>query len=256
MSTFVQTSFKNMNLAIDIGNTRTKVAVYENNIISDIEIFEQINFRKKIQNLISNCVQKPNIILTSVKNFNQEDEKWLTENSNLTIINSKTPLPFINKYGTPETLGIDRRVLATGATLKFPKQNRLIIDAGTCITYDFVNATDEYLGGAISPGINLKYKSLNDYTDKLPLLSLNENHPIIGNSTNDSIHSGVINATLLEIDGFINSYTNDFQNLTIILTGGDAEFLAKRLKNTIFANPNFLLESLIMLYQYKIDHDK
>ena len=96
---------------------------------------------------------------------------------------------------------------------------------------------------------------MNDYTDKLPLLSLNENHPIIGNSTNDSIHSGVINATLLEIDGFINSYINDFQNLTIILTGGDAEFLAKRLKNPIFANPNFLLESLYLLHQYIITND-
>lgn len=245
-----------MNLAIDIGNTRTKVAVYENDIILNIEIFEQINFRKKIQNLISDSVQKPNIILTSVKFFSKDDEKWLSEISNLTIIDSKTPLPFINKYSTPETLGIDRRVLASGGVLKFPIQNRLIIDAGTCITYDFVNSDNEYLGGAISPGINLKYKSLNDYTDKLPLLSLNEEHTIIGNSTNNAIHSGVINATLLEIDGFINSYINEFQNLTIILTGGDADFLAKRLKNTIFANPNFLLESLIMLYRYIIDHDK
>ncbi|WP_177763521.1 type III pantothenate kinase [Flavobacterium sp. I3-2] len=245
-----------MNLAIDIGNTRTKVAVYENNIILNIEIFEQIYFRKKIQNLISNCSEKPNIILTTVKNFSQDDEKWLSEISALTIINSKTPLPFVNKYSTPETLGIDRRVLASGAVLKFPNQNRLIIDAGTCITYDFITAKNEYLGGAISPGINLKYKSLNDYTDKLPLLSLNETHDVIGNSTNNSIHSGIINATLLEVDGFINSYINDFQNLTVILTGGDADFLAKRLKNTIFANPNFLLESLIMLYQYTIDHDK
>lgn len=245
-----------MNLAIDIGNTRTKVAVYENNIILNIEIFEQIYFRKKIQNLISNCNEKPNIILTTVKNFSQDDEKWLSEISALTIINSKTPLPFVNKYSTPETLGIDRRVLASGAVLKFPNQNRLIIDAGTCITYDFITAKNEYLGGAISPGINLKYKSLNDYTDKLPLLSLNETHDVIGNSTNNSIHSGIINATLLEVDGFINSYINDFQNLTVILTGGDADFLAKRLKNTIFANPNFLLESLIMLYQYTIDHDK
>lgn len=245
-----------MNLAIDIGNTRTKVAVYENNIILNIEIFEQIYFRKKIQNLISNSNKKPNIILTTVKNFSNDDEKWLSEISTLTIINSKTPLPFVNKYSTPETLGIDRRVLASGAVLKFPNQNRLIIDAGTCITYDFVTANDEYLGGAISPGINLKYKSLNDYTDKLPLLSLIETHDVIGNSTNNSIHSGIINATLLEVDGFINSYINDFQNLTVILTGGDADFLAKRLKNTIFANPNFLLESLIMLYQHIIDHDK
>ena len=245
-----------MNLAIDIGNTRTKVAVYENNIILNIEIFEQINFRKKIQNLISESPQKTNIILTSVKNFSQDDEKWLSEISNLTVITSKTPLPFINKYATPETLGIDRRVLASGAVLKFPKENRLVIDAGTCITYDFITANDEYLGGAISPGINLKYKSLNDYTDKLPLLAINDKHNLIGDTTSTSIHSGIINSTIFEIEGFIERYTNEYQNLTIILTGGDADFLAKRLKNTIFAYPNFLLESLITLHQYIIDYDK
>lgn len=245
-----------MNLAIDIGNTRTKVAVYENDIILDIKIFEQKNFRKKIENLTSKCSNKPNIVLTSVKNFSTDDQEWLSERSNLTIINAQTPLPFQNKYSTPQTLGIDRRVLASGAVIQFPKQNRLVIDAGTCITYDFITAKDEYLGGAISPGINLKYKSLNDYTDKLPLLSINEKHDIIGNSTNNSIHSGILNATVLEIDGFINSYLSDYQNLTVILTGGDADFLAKRLKNTIFANQNFLLESLIKLYQHIIENDK
>ena len=102
----------------------------------------------------------------------------------------------------------------------------------------------------------MKYKSLNDYTDKLPLLTINEENNLIGDSTNSSIHSGVINATLFEIQGFIESYINEYQNLTIILTGGDADFLAKRLKNTIFANQNFLLESLILLHQYIIDYDK
>nr|WP_297309889.1 type III pantothenate kinase [uncultured Flavobacterium sp.] len=245
-----------MNLAIDIGNTRTKVAVYENDIILDIEIFEQKKIVEKLEKIISKSEKKPNIILTSVKNFDKETEDWLLKRSNLTIINANTPLPFLNKYSTPHTLGIDRRVLASGAVLKFPKENRLVIDAGTCITYDFITENNEYLGGAISPGINLKYKSLNDYTDKLPLLTINEENNLIGDSTNSSIHSGVINATLFEIQGFIESYINEYQNLTIILTGGDADFLAKRLKNTIFANQNFLLESLILLHQYIIDYDK
>jgi len=245
-----------MNLAIDIGNTRTKVAVYENDIILKTETFEQSEFRKKISNFISNSTIQTNIILSSVKNIIQEDIEWLSNISNLIVIDAETKLPFINKYSTPKTLGIDRRVLASGAVLKYPNQNRLVIDAGTCITYDFITENDMYLGGAISPGINLKYKSLNDYTDKLPLLSLNEIHELIGDTTNTSIHSGIINATLYEIEGFINSYNNEFDNLTIILTGGDAVFLAKRLKNTIFANPNFLLESLILLHQYTIDYDK
>jgi len=245
-----------MNLAIDIGNTRTKVAVYENDIIIKIETFEHSEFKKKLLNFISNTSNQVNIILSSVKNITKEDLEWLSKNSNLIVIDAETPLPFINKYSTPKTLGIDRRVLASGAVLKFPKQNRLVIDAGTCITYDFITEENEYLGGAISPGLKLKYKSLNDYTDKLPLLSLNEIHETIGDSTNSSIHSGIINATLYEIQGFIETYNNDYQNLTIILTGGDADFLAKRLKNTIFANSNFLIESLIMLHQYIIDYDK
>lgn len=245
-----------MNLAIDIGNTRTKVAVYENDIILNIEIFEQKKFKENIEKIISKSNKKPNIILASVKNFDKELEEWLQKKSNLTVINENTSLPFQNKYSTPHTLGIDRRVLASGAVLKFPKTNRLVIDAGTCITYDFITASDDYLGGAISPGVNLKYKSLNDYTDKLPLLTINEENKLIGDSTNASIHSGVINATLFEIQGFIESYKNNYQFLTIILTGGDADFLAKRLKNTIFANPNFLLESLILLHQYIIDYDK
>lgn len=245
-----------MNLAIDIGNTRTKVAVYENNIILKLVVFEQTDFRKNILFLISKASKKPNIILSSVKNFSEDDSLWLTELSNFIQITADTILPFNNKYSTPKTLGIDRRVLASGSVLKFKNTNRLVIDAGTCITYDFITTENEYLGGAISPGLKLKYKSLNDYTDKLPLLSLNNEHPIIGNSTNNSIHSGIINATVFEIEGFINSYKIDNQNLTIILTGGDADFLAKRLKNTIFANSNFLIESLILLHQYIIENDK
>jgi len=245
-----------MNLAIDIGNTRTKVAVYENDIIIKIDSFNHTEFKENFLKIISKASKKPTIILTSVKKIEKEDLKWIEKNADLVVITSNTKFPFINKYSTPETLGIDRCVLASGAIFKFPNTNRLVIDAGTCITYDFITEKNEYLGGAISPGINLKYKSLNAYTDKLPLLSISENINLIGNSTNNSIHSGIINGIIFEIEGFINSYKDKHQNLTIILTGGDADFLAKRLKNTIFANSNFLIESLILLHQYIIDYDK
>ncbi|WP_308131522.1 type III pantothenate kinase, partial [uncultured Flavobacterium sp.] len=149
----------------------------------------------------------------------------------------------------------DRMVLAAGAVLQFPKQNRLVIDAGTCITYDFVDENDNYLGGAISPGLRLRYEALHNFTARLPLLELDSPKSIIGNSTSQSIHSGVVNGAVNEIDGFINDYKQHYSKFTIILTGGDAEFLAKRLKNTIFANSNFLLESLSHLFQYKIKND-
>jgi type III pantothenate kinase len=141
-------------------------------------------------------------------------------------------------------------VLATGAVLMFPNKNRLVIDAGTCITYDFIDANDVYHGGAISPGIKLRYESLHNYTSNLPLLTSEDPEAIIGNSTLQSIHSGVINGITFEIDSFISSILDKNDNFIIILTGGDAEFLAKRLKNTIFANPNFLLESLNQTFQF------
>jgi type III pantothenate kinase len=140
----------------------------------------------------------------------------------------------------------------------------LVIDAGTCITYDFVDANDVYHGGAIAPGIRLRYESLHRYTANLPLLSVEslpfDEHKqaqvnLIGSSTQESIHSGVVNGIVHEIDGFIDAYRAKFSNFIIILTGGDTDFLAKRLKNTIFANSNFLLESLNQTYQYKIKND-
>ena len=141
-------------------------------------------------------------------------------------------------------------VLASGASLSFPKSNCLIIDAGTCITYDFIDSENNYRGGAISPGIKLRYQALHNYTAKLPLLEKKEVDFFVGDTTENSIHSGIINGVTHEIEGFISQYFHKYEHLTIILTGGDADFLAKRLKSTIFANSNFLLESLNLLFTY------
>ena len=147
-------------------------------------------------------------------------------------------------------------VLAAGATYLFPKTNRLIIDAGTCITYDFVNAKNEYLGGAISSGLGLRYKSVYEHTDKLPLLLPSYPDSYLGTTTKECLHAGISLGTTLEIDGFINLYKEKYTDLTIILTGGDADFLAKQLKNIIFANQNFLAESLCAIFYNNISHDK
>jgi type III pantothenate kinase len=147
-------------------------------------------------------------------------------------------------------LGIDRIALASAAVHLYINKNVLVIDAGTCITYDFINSENEYLGGAISPGISLRYKSLHTFTDKLPLLEANNSKLLIGNSTATSIHAGVVNGVLYEIDGFIEAYKNNYENLTVILTGGDAHFLRDTIKNDIFANSNFLLEGLNHILEY------
>lgn len=246
----MQTQSKVMLLAIDAGNTRVKVAVFENDAVLETDFFANEFFLEKIENILHRHHQISNLVLSSVGKLDLDDISQISNQIKITVISREENFPFVNQYGTPQTLGLDRMVLAAGATLKFPAQNRLVIDAGTCITYDFVDADDNYLGGAISPGIYLRYKSMNDYTANLPLLTRENPERFIGKTTAESMHSGVINGVVGEIEGFINRYASDFSNFTIILTGGDAEFLAKRLKNTIFANSNFLLESLNHLFQF------
>lgn len=245
-----------MILAIDIGNTRTKIAMFEKDTVLETQIFEQALFEKKIKNILQKSISKPIIILSSVGKLTEETLAWLQSQAEIITISHKTTFPFKNLYATPSTLGIDRMVLAAGAVLQHPNCNRLVIDAGTCITYEFINDNNEYLGGAISPGLLLRYKALNHYTAKLPLLEPTEIDYLIGKQTDQSIHSGVINGITQEIDGIINQYKSLYPDLKIILTGGDTLFLVKRLKNVIFANSNFLLESLNNLYQYTIENDK
>ena len=244
-----------MLLTIDVGNSRIKVAVFEHNKQLDFFIFEANEALKNFENIFEKYPNLQKIILSSVGKLDEEVVNFIKSQFQTEIIDHKSKFPFTNLYATPETLGIDRMVLAAGATLMYPNQNKLIIDAGTCITYDFVNAENQYLGGAISPGIKIRYKSLNNYTSKLPLLTLSEDFEIIGNSTKSAIHSGVINGVIFEIEGFISQYSLKNQDLTIILTGGDTDFLAKRLKSTIFANSNFLLESLNTLSIYLNEND-
>jgi type III pantothenate kinase len=244
-----------MILAIDIGNSRTKAAVFENDTIFESFVFETISFEKKILKILENNHFISHLVVASVGLIDKTAFETFKKRVEIHFVSHQDPFPFKNNYQTPQTLGIDRMVLAAGAVLKHPNQNRLVIDAGTCITYDFVNQNNEYLGGAIAPGLGMRYKALNHYTAKLPLLENEVPTFFIGNSTAQSIHSGVVNGLIFEIDGFIDQYKVLYSNFIIILTGGDAVFLAKRLKNTIFANSNFLLESLNQTFQYKIKND-
>ncbi|WP_353083697.1 type III pantothenate kinase [Flavobacterium sp.] len=239
-----------MLLAIDVGNTQIKLAVFEQNNIKIKKIVSLSSWKIEVQNILDFNDLIDNIVVSSVGHLDENEFNNITSKAKLNFITANSKFPFINSYTTPSTLGADRMVLAAGATLLFPNKNRLVIDAGTCVTYDFVDSDNVYHGGAISPGIKLRYESLHNYTAKLPLLSPEYPDEIIGISTLQSIHSGIINGIIFEIDGFISSIMNNNDNFIIILTGGDAEFLAKRLKNTIFANPNFLLESLNQTFQY------
>ena len=244
-----------MILAVDIGNTRIKCAVFENNNIIELFTFDANELQKIFLFILEKYTKIQVLVVASVGKVDVDAFSFLENRIKIEWITHQNLFPFENKYATPATLGIDRMVLVAGAVLQFPNQNCLIIDAGTCITYDIVNSQHHYLGGAISLGIRLRYKALHNYTAKLPLLETKYPEHYIGNSTFESLHSGVVNGLLFEIQGYIDRFELDYSNFTIILTGGDALFLAKRLKNTIFANSNFLLESLNYTYHYKIKND-
>jgi len=233
-----------MNLIIDVGNTFVKLAVFDNDILQhkkSCSIKEFLFYFEKIS------IKFPKInkaIVSSVGNFSEDELSVIKSRYKVFTLSQKDKVPYVNKYATPETLGVDRMALVSAAAIQFPDKNVLIIDAGSCITYDFLNSENEYLGGAISPGIQMRYKSIHSFTENLPLLEPNFPLNYVGDSTENSIHSGVIHGILNEIDGFIDLYKEKNKELTIILTGGDAHFLLDNLKNDIFANSNFLLEGL------------
>ena len=233
-----------MNLVVDVGNTFVKLAVFEETKLIYKKSSEPNFIQKEIFIIKEKFKTIDKAILSTVGKLKKEDVICLKNNFDLLELDKITKLPFENLYKTPNTLGLDRIGLVCASVQNYPNKNVLIIDAGTCITYDLITAENEYLGGAISPGIGMRYKALNNFTAKLPLLEPELPDNMIGNSTNDSIHSGVIFGVLNEIDGVIESYKLIYKDLTVILTGGDTNFLSKQLKSSIFANSNFLLEGL------------
>ncbi len=242
-----------MNLIIDAGNSAVKLAVYDRNKL----IFHQkAEFEHVARQVKEICDHYPKISHSIVSSFGNIDHKVLAVLAVFCEVHELGPsskLPFKNSYATPQTLGVDRMALAASAFYYNPKGNTLVIDAGTCVTYDIVNDYGEYLGGAISPGLTMRYRALQEQTLKLPLLRPGDFSDFIGNSTEAGIHSGVINGMCREIDGVIDQYRFRFADLTVILTGGDGQFLSKRLKNTIFAHSEFLLEGLNYLLEYNKD---
>jgi type III pantothenate kinase len=233
-----------MNLIIDVGNTYTKIGVFEASKIIYKNTIKQHDFSQIIQKIKEKYPLITDTIVSSVSCIAEEDMTFVKKISNTIVLDHLVEMPFKNLYKTPTTLGIDRLALVAAAVDQFPNKDTLIIDAGTCITYDFKNKKEEYLGGAIGPGMRLRYESLHNFTAKLPLLEIAAPKNHIGTSTKEAIHSGVVFGIIHEINSIIEEYCNIYPDLTVILTGGDAHFLSKRLKNGIFATSNFLLEGL------------
>lgn len=252
MLSYLRENFdRTMVLVLDIGNTRIKAAVYEQDVCIAYRLFD----RAQIVTEIAKCCEEfPAIAYVVVSNVG--DEQLLTQlkavnGVTLHVVSREMAFPFTNAYRSPETLGIDRMVLAAGAVLQFPGQARLVIDAGTCITYDWIDGEDVYRGGAISPGVRMRYRAMHEFTARLPLLEPAFTESVIGQSTAESMHIGGSWSAVFEIQQLIALYEEQYGNFIIILTGGDSDFLSKRLKNTIFANANFLTESLYRTFQFQ-----
>ena len=239
-----------MNLIVDVGNTLVKMAVFQEDKLLEKMVVEVSEFENTHKKIFTNYPKIDKCILASVGRLPKEVVIDLEKKYKVLILDSNLKFPFQNKYATPNTLGVDRMALVTASVKSHPNRNVLIIDAGSCITYDFITDQNDYLGGAISPGIRLRYKSLHNFTANLPLLDTHMPINIIGDSTSGAIHSGVVHGVIKEIDGVIAEYQQEYPYLTVILTGGDAIFLSKQLKNSIFANSNFLLEGLNFILEY------
>ena len=236
-----------MNLVIDIGNTKVKLALFNNNSIEyqttlglqDLENeIDKIEFRKGIL-----CSVLDNIII----------DKILEKNSEILKLSEKTSIPIKNNYKTKKTLGLDRLANVIGANSISKNINCLVIDIGTCLKFDFKNKNNEYLGGSISPGLEMRFKALNAFTNKLPLIENIENPELIGVNTNNSIMSGVINGMKSEIIQMINEYRDKYDKISIYLTGGDLEVfksIAKQQKNSIFALNYLTLQGLNTILEH------
>jgi type III pantothenate kinase len=234
-----------MNLLIDSGNTKTKAALCnEQEILEIISIDDIDDFY-----LLAKKTPINHLIISSVNKEAAEILKIFPKAETI-VLSSNTPVPIQNLYETPSTLGMDRLADVIGASTLFPNFACLCIDAGTCITYDIIDEHATYLGGSISPGIDMRFKALHTFTAKLPLIHRRENIELTGNSTENSILSGVLIGITKEIEGIMHDYKTKYQGLKVIITGGDAGFFESRIKEPIFAKPELLFLGLKRILEY------
>lgn len=245
-----------MNLIIDAGNTKIKWAVYQNGQLLEKQI-GSVWDDFDLSVLLSSFPEISKCMLSSTRaEWPQLESVMQAHSISLFRLNHQMSLPIRLVYDTPETLGLDRIAGAAGAQHTFPGENVLIIDAGTAITYDVLSSEGLFLGGNISPGIEIRFRSLNRYTDNLPLVEFNEKFDLdrvdlLGSSTEGAIQAGVQNGILYEITSYINTLINKYNGLRVILTGGTAEYFVKKLKKTIFVDPNLVLKGLNHILEHQ-----
>ncbi|MBN9298739.1 MAG: type III pantothenate kinase [Filimonas sp.] len=235
-------------LCFDFGNTRLKCAVFEGRDVKEVLVLPDASEKS-----ITDILEKYNptkSILSSVINHDEAIETLLAKHTRFHKLDHLSKLPVTTPVGKPETIGADRLALVAAAVDLFPGQHNLVIGLGSCITFNFVNKFHEFLGGSISPGLEMRFKSMHDYTAKLPLIKPDWNFPLVGYDTRTNMLSGVILGMSKEIDGIIDAYAEKYSNFNALLTGGDMGFFAPHLKNKIFADPYLIYKGLYAISEY------
>ena len=245
-----------MNLTIDIGNTRIKTAVFEGKNLLEVKAFDKSAFEEGVRGLFN---RNPNIrqaIISSVAEAASDYESFLTDHVRVFHLDQNLSLNFRSRYDDLSKLGADRKALIAAAVVNYPSQNVLVIDLGSCVTYDLLDRSGTHHGGGISPGWQMRLNAMHTFTGRLPKLStleyLVEKEEITGTSTHEAMSNSTFFGLLAEIDHRIEYYKSEFPDLTVILTGGDAPVFSVRLKNRIFAHSNFLLEGLNALLEHNL----
>tara|TARA_B100000575_G_scaffold294336_1_gene309580 strand:+ start:61 stop:798 length:738 start_codon:yes stop_codon:yes gene_type:complete len=245
-----------MNLVLDIGNSSVKLYLFENNSIVFQEIFQEEELLNRLY-LIDKKNNISNVICSSVTNPLQKNLIEIFKESNVyDLLDKNLKIPFTNNYQSKKTLGQDRIALISSMMRGYANQNNLIIDIGTCITYDFIDSNNVYHGGAISLGVAPRYKGFKNYTSNLPEIEFKEIKKIIGTTTEDSLHIGVLNGIIGEIKEYISNLKTIYKELNVVITGGDSKLLLNKIKNAIFADRDFIAYGLNYIIKYNEAYKK
>ena len=234
-------------LCLDFGNTRLKLALFEGEVQKEVSVLKE-EATDHLKEIISQYKPQRSI-LSSVINHDESIETVLQDQTAYHRLSHLSKLPFSIPVGKPETMGADRIAIAASSVFLFPQMNILAIGLGTCVTYNFINQQGEFMGGSISPGMEMRFQAMHQFTAKLPLVKAQWNVPLIGYDTATNLQSGVVLGMAKEMDGMIDAYEEKFGNFNALLTGGDTHLFEPHLKNKIFADPDLIFKGLYAISQ-------
>lgn len=229
-------------LCLDFGNTRMKAAIFENGLLANTFVLNGDGIQQV--EAIVNEHQPEKSILSSVIHHDTAINDILQSKTSFHLLNHLTKLNFTVPVGKPETVGADRLALSAAVVHFYPGKNNLVVGLGSCITYNFINKYNQFLGGSISPGLEMRFRAMHEQTALLPLIEKDWNFPLVGYDTKTNLLSGVIMGMAKEIEGIVEEYEKKYSNFNVVLTGGDCTYFERLLKKKIFADPNLLYKGL------------